>query len=123
MAYAEPHGNLEQHMANIEAAVEGEREAMEVADAETRRATRKWRQFSSWLAIDSQARRLPAGNFGRRLVKAKLVWWASKKADRSRERIEEIDRVIADSGHNWLSVAGQSSAAPRSQVSGLGRTP
>ena len=123
MAYAEPHGNLEQHMANIEAAVEGEREAMEVADAETRRATRKWRQFSSWLAIDSQARRLPAGNFGRRLVKAKLVWWASKKADRSRERTEEIDRVIADSGHNWLSVAGQSSAALRSQVEGLGRTP
>ena len=119
MAYAEPHENYEQHMENIEAAVEGEREAMEVAEAETRRATRKWRQFSRWLAIDSQARGLPAGNFGRRLVKAKLVWWASKKADRSRD----IDRVIADSGHNWLSVAGQSSAALRSQAEGLGRTP
>ena len=98
MAYAEPHANLNRHMENIAVAVEGEREAMKEAEAETRRATRKWRQFSVWLANDSKARELPRGNFGRRLAKAKLVWWASKKADRRRG----IDRVIADSGHNWL---------------------
>ena len=119
MAYAEPHENYDRHMENIEVAVEGERDAMEVAEAETRRATKKWRQFSVWLAHDSNARKLPAGNFGRRLGKAKLVWWASKKADRSRD----IDFVIADAGHNWLSVADQSSVALRSQTEGRGRTP
>ena len=85
-------------MENIAAAVEGERALMLTAEVETRRATRKWRQFSVWLANDSKARELPRGNFDRRLAKAKLVWWASKKADRRRD----IDRVIADSGHNWL---------------------
>ena len=99
MASAEPHAKYEQHMANIEAAVEGEREAMVAAEAETRRATRKRRQFSVWLAHDSKARKLPAGSFSRRLVDAKLVWWASKKADRGRD----IDRVIKGSGKNWLS--------------------
>ena len=84
MASAEPHANYEQHMANIEAAVEGEREAMVAAEAETRRATRKWRQFSVWLAHDSKARKLPAGSFSRRLVDAKLVWWASKNAAASK---------------------------------------
>ena len=98
MAFAEPHANLNRHLENIAAAVEGEREAMEEAEAETRRATRKWRQFSVWLANDSKARELPRGNVGSRLAKAKLVWRASKKADRCRG----IDRVIADSGHNWL---------------------
>jgi hypothetical protein len=95
MAYAEPHENLSQHMENIAAAVEGEREAMEVAEAESRRATRQWRKFSLWLANDSKARSLPRGSHGRRLVKAKLVWWASKK---SADRWRDIDRVIADSG-------------------------
>ena len=55
MAYAEPHANLNRHMENIAVAVEGEREAMEEAEAETRRATRKWRQFSVWLANVSKA--------------------------------------------------------------------
>ena len=123
MAYPEPHENYEQHMERIEAAfeaaVERERVAMEVAEAETRRATRKWRQFSRFLAIDSHARRLPSGNFGRRLGKAKLVWWASKKAD----RIPDIDFVIADSGHKWLSVVGQSSVALRSQTEGRSLPP
>ena len=111
MAYPEPHENYEQHMANIEAAfeaaVERERVSMEVAEAETRRATRKWRQFSRVLAIDSQRRNLPSGNFGRRLVKAKLVWWASKKAEADRR--PDIDFVLADAGTYWLSVADQSS--------------
>ena len=130
MAYAEPHENLSQHMENIAAAVEGEREAMEVAEAESRRAARQWRKFSLWLANDSKTRRLPRGNNGRRLVKAKLVWWASKK---SADRWRDIDRVIADSGHNWLSVADQASAELlaqcggrgqlRAQLGGRGRTP
>ena len=93
---------------------------MEEAEADTRRATRQWRKFSLWLANDSMARRLPRGNNGRSLVKAKLVWWASKK---NADRWRDIDRVIADSGHNWLSVAGQSSVALRSQTEGRGRTP
>ena len=92
MAYAEPHENLSHHMGNIAAAVEGEREAMEEAEAETRRATRKWRQYTVWIANDSKAKELPRGGYSRRLAKAKLVWWASKKADRRRD----IDRVIAD---------------------------
>ena len=61
MAYAEPHDNYDRHMENIEVAVEGERDAMEVAEAETRRATNKWRQFSVWLANDSKANELPRG--------------------------------------------------------------
>ena len=95
MAYAEPHGNLSQHMANIAAAVVGEREAMEVADADSRRATKSWRNFSVWLANDSMTRELPRGHNGRRLAKAKLVWWASK---RSSDRYRAITRVCAESG-------------------------
>jgi hypothetical protein len=100
MVYAEPHENLSQHMANIEAAVEGERAAMDVADAESRLARRSWRNFSLWLANDSYERGLPRGYNGRRLVKAKLVWWASKK---SSTRYVDINRVCADSGRKWLS--------------------
>ena len=73
MLYAEPHENLSQHMANIEAAVDGERAAMDMADAESRLARRSWRNFSLWLANDSYERGLPRGYNGRRLVKAKLV--------------------------------------------------
>ena len=94
MAYAEPHANLNRHMENIAVAVEGEREAMEAAEAETRRATRKWRQYTVWLANGSKAKVLPGGGCPRRFAKAKLVWWASKKAGGWRD----IDRVIADSG-------------------------
>ena len=61
MAFAEPHANLNRHLENIAAAVEGEREAMEAAEAETRRATRKWRQYTVWLAHDSYAKELPRG--------------------------------------------------------------
>ena len=85
MAFAEPHANLNRHLENIAAAVEGEREAMEAAEAETRRATRKWRQYTVWLAHDSNAKELPRGGYSRRLAKAKLVWWASKKAGRWRD--------------------------------------
>ena len=120
MAYAEPHENLCRHMENIAAAVEGEREAMEVAEAESRRATRQWRKFSLWFANDSKTRRLPTGNHGRRFVKAKLVWWASKK---SADSWRDIDRVIAGSGHIRRPVADQTSAELRAQCQGRGRTP
>ena len=131
MAYAEPHENLSQHMANIAAAVEEdkqyERDSMEKADAESRRSTLKWRQFSKWLANDSWARKLPKGNNGRRLAKAKIVWWASKK---HADQLRNIDRVIADSGTYCLSGDGHSTAArivpyraPHTNHTGLGRTP
>ena len=113
MAYAEPHENLSQHMENIAAAVEGERAAMEVADAESRQARKSWRNFALWLANDSMERGLPRGNNGRRLVKAKLVWWTSK---RSATRYRDINRVCADSGRNWLSGRVMPSR-------GCGRTP
>ena len=88
MAFAEPHANLNRQLENIAAAVEGDREAMEAAEAETRRATRKWRQYTVWLAHDSN-KELPRVGYSRRLAKAKLVWWASKKAGGWRD----IDRV------------------------------
>ena len=67
-------------MANIEAMVEQERQAMEEAEIETRLATRRWRQYTVWLARDSKKNGAPKGGFARRKEKAKLVWWASKKA-------------------------------------------
>ena len=80
MALAEPHANLNRHLENIRVAAEAERAAMEEAEAETRRATRKWRQYTVWLATDSKERGLPKGSNTRRLAKAKLVWWGSQKA-------------------------------------------
>jgi hypothetical protein len=67
-------------MANIEDSIKQERQAMEEAEIETRLATRKWRQYTVWLARDSKKKGLSKGGFARRKEKAKLVWWASKKA-------------------------------------------
>ena len=81
MAYAEPHANLEKHLQAIVDVEEAERQAMEEAEAEGRRSTRKWRQYSVWLQRDSSTKCLGRGVFARRLANAKLVWWASKCAD------------------------------------------
>ena len=67
-------------MANIEDSIQQERQAMEEAEIETRLATRKWRQYTVWLAADSKKYGASKGGFARRMKKAKLVWWASKKA-------------------------------------------
>ena len=102
MEYPKPHENYNRHMENIAAAVEGEREAMEKAEAESKRSTKQLRKFTLWLAIDSKTRKLPRGNFRRRFEKAKLVWWASRKGS---DWLRDIDHVIADSGDICLPVA------------------
>ena len=89
MACAEPHANFDKHIKAIADAEEVERQAMEEAEAEGRRSTRKWRQYSVWLQRDSLTKCLPRGGFARRIAKAKLVWWASKRAD----GWKDIDRV------------------------------
>ena len=89
MACAEPHANLGEHLKAIVDAEEAERQAMEEAEAEDRRSTRKWRQYSVWLQRDSLTKCLPRGEFARRLAKGKLVWWASRRAD----GWKDIDRV------------------------------
>ena len=95
MAIAVLHASYKRLVENIAAAVEAEREAMQEAEAETRMATRRWRKFTKWLQIDSYARKLPKGNFSRRVAKAKLVWWAQQKNGDWRR---DIDHVIADAG-------------------------
>ena len=112
MAIAVLHASHKRLMENIAAAAEAEREAMEEAEAETRMATRRWRQFTKWLQIDSNARKLPKANFSRRLAKAKLVWWARKKNGDWRR---DIDQVIADRGGPELPIRGNSRSRPRSR--------
>ena len=102
MEYPKPHANYNRHMENIAAAAEGEREAMEAAEEETRRATKKWRKFTLWLSNDTKRRKLPSGNWARRFDKAKAVWWASKAGS---DWLHDIDYVIADSGDICLPVA------------------
>ena len=89
MAFAAPCANLDKHLQAIVDTEEAEREAMELLEAESRRATRKWRQYNVWLQRGSLTKCLPRGGHARRLAKAKLVWWASKRADGWRD----IDRV------------------------------
>ena len=89
MAFTEQCANLDKHLQAIVDAEEKERLAMVHAEAETRMATRRWRQYNMWLQKDSVAKGLPRGGHTRRLAKAKLVWWASKRADGWRG----IDRV------------------------------
>ena len=67
-------------MANIEDMIKQERQAMEEAEMETRLATRRWRQYTVWLARDAKKKGGLKGGFARRKERAKLVWWASKKA-------------------------------------------
>ena len=74
MAFAEPCANHDKHLQAIwDAEEEEERGAMELAEAETRMATRKRRQYSMWLQEDSATKGLPRGVHTRRLAKAKLV--------------------------------------------------
>ena len=80
MALAEPHANLDRHTANIDDMIEKERASMESAEYETRLATRRWRDYTVWLAQDSKKHGVSKARFSRRKEKAKLVWWASKKA-------------------------------------------
>ena len=61
MALAEPHANLERHMANIEDSIKQERQAMEEAEIETGLATRKRRQYTVWLARDSKKKKTLEG--------------------------------------------------------------